>query len=381
MGFKSTIAKAFVSLFNLNELFSGYGYQTDSGEIIGPESVKRIFAVYACTNVLAESLATLPLKVYHRDEDDNRQVVSDHPLAKVLKKPNPTMSTFDFFEHMMWSLVLRGRYFAVKVRVFGKIKALHPVMDPDSVGVYKTDTQRYQFTIGGKTYDQDDVLFIMTHGGTSVIKYQADTFGKALAVDRYGSSFFKNGAKPAVAIKVPKKLDDAAHDRMIKRWNDTYGGSGNSHKTAILDDGKEITPIPISNEDSQFLETMKYSDSQIAGLFRVPVYMIGNYDKATFSNIENLGLQFSRFTMVPWCKRIELAIRNQLIDEHDYYCEFLMDSLERGNLLSRYQAYKVGRTAGFLSPNEIRKKENMDPYEGGDEYTRLPGNEVIGGKE
>ena len=207
MGFKSTIAKAFVSLFNLNELFSGYGYQTDSGEIIGPESVKRIFAVYACTNVLAESLATLPLKVYHRDEDDNRQVVSDHPLAKVLKKPNPTMSTFDFFEHMMWSLVLRGRYFAVKVRVFGKIKALHPVMDPDSVGVFKTDTQRYQFTIGGKTYDQDDVLFIMTHGGTSVIKYQADTFGKALAVDRYGSSFFKNGAKPAVAIKVPKKLE------------------------------------------------------------------------------------------------------------------------------------------------------------------------------
>jgi HK97 family phage portal protein len=126
---------------------------------------------------------------------------------------------------------------------------------------------------------------------------------------------------------------------------------------------------------------MKYSDSQIAGLFRVPVYMIGNYDKATFSNIENLGLQFSRFTMVPWCRRIELAIRSQLIDENDYYCEFLMDSLERGNLLSRYQAYSVGRTAGFLSPNEIRKKENMDPYEGGDEYTRLPGNEVIGGKE
>jgi len=380
MGLKQIVTRAFANLLDLNELFSGYSHLTSSGEQVGPESAQRIFAVYACVNVLSETLATLPLKVYHREEDDSRQVDPSHALAKVISRPNPTMTSFDFFEHMMWCLALRGRYFAIKIKVFGKIKALHPVLNPDSVWAEKNKDQRYQFTIGGKVYDQDDVLFIYTHGGNSIIKYQADTFGKAIAIDKYGASFFKNGAKPAVAVKVPKKLDDNAFESLKNRWQDTYGGAGNAHKVAILDDGKDIIPLPISNEDSQFLETMKYSDSQIAGLFRVPVYMIGNYDKATFSNIENLGLQFSRFTMAPWCRRIELAIRGQLIDEPDSYCEFLMDSLERGNLLSRYQAYSVGRSAGFLSPNEIRKKENLGPYDGGDEYTRLPGNEVIGGE-
>ncbi len=380
MGIKSLLTRAFVGmgLIDINQLISGNSYGSSAGEFVSPDSVQRIFAAYACTNVLAESLATLPLKTYHKDKNNNRESAPDHPLAKVITSPNAKQSSFDFFEQMMWHLALRGKYFAIKIKVFGQIKALHPVADPDSVGINKTNLQRYEFTIGGTVYDQDDVLFIFTHGGRSIIKDQADTFGKNIAVNKYGSAFFKNGAKPAMAVKVPKKMDDEAFARFHKRWNDTYGGAGNNNKTAILDDGKELVSIPISNEDSQFLETMKYSDSQIAGLFRVPVYMIGNFDKATFSNIENLGLQFSRFTMAPWCRRIELAIRKQLITESEFYCEFLMDSLERGNLLNRYQAYQVGRNAGILSPNEIRRKENMNPYDGGDEYVMQLSNAVIG---
>lgn len=381
MGFKSFVVKAFTNLglLDINELFSSFGYLTSSGETVGPETAKRIFSVYACVNVLAESLSTLPLKVYEKAEDDSRKAVTNHYLPKVIANPNPKQTTFDFFEQMMWHLALRGKYFAVKIKVFGEVRGLYPVSDPDSVGVDTTPDHRFQFTIGGIVYDQDDVLFIFTHGGASVIKYQADTFGKNIAVNKYGASFFKNGAKPAMVINSPKDMDDVAFNRFLKQWNDTYGSAGNANKTAILTGGKTITTIPISNEDSQFLETMKYSDSQIAGLFRVPVYMIGNFDKATFSNIENLGLQFSRFTMAPWCKRIELAIRKQLINEPEFYCEFLMDSLERGNILSRYQAYQVGRNSGFLSPNEIRKRENMNPFDGGDEYAMNMSNAVIGG--
>ncbi|MGH0053046.1 MAG: phage portal protein, partial [Sphaerochaetaceae bacterium] len=97
MGLKSVFAKTFKSLLNLNELFTGHSFSTDSGELVGPESVKRIFAVYACVNVLAESLATLPLKVYQKDKNDDRSVAADHPLAKVIASPNPTMTAFDFF--------------------------------------------------------------------------------------------------------------------------------------------------------------------------------------------------------------------------------------------------------------------------------------------
>jgi HK97 family phage portal protein len=164
-------------------------------------------------------------------------------------------------------------------------------------------------------------------------------------------------------------------------WDDTYGGVERSNKVAIVDDGKKVERLSLTNEDSQFLDSNKYSDSQIAGLFRVPVYMIGNYDKATFSNIEHLGIQFARFTMAPWCRRVETALTQQCLNDKKLYVEFLMDSLERGDILSRYQAYRTGRESGFLSANEIRQRENMDPYEGGDEYLQPLNHKAVGEEE
>jgi HK97 family phage portal protein len=380
MGFRNFVKRitGLVDINDLGELFKGY--DSTSGEFVSADTVKRLFAVYACVNVLAETLATLPLKLYRTDSDDNRVSAKETALAKTIKNPNPTDTSFDFFERIVWHLALRGKFFAIKIKVFGEVVSLLPVANPDSVGVSETSDHRYEFTIGGKTYSQDDVFFIIMHDGKSVIKYQADTFGKNQAINKYGASFFKNGARPTTVIETTSNFkDENAYQRFRQMWEDTYGGAGKAHKTGILNPGMTLKTLDLTNEDSQFLETNKYSDSQIAGLFRVPVYMIGNYDKATFSNIENLGQQFSRFTMAPWCRRIETAITRQCIYEKDVYSEFLMDSLERGNLLTRYQAYNVGRTAGFLSANEIRRKENMNPYDGGDEYW-FPLNTTTAGK-
>jgi HK97 family phage portal protein len=233
--------------------------------------------------------------------------------------------------------------------------------------------------VKGTEYTLQDVLYIQMHNGRSIIRAQADTFGKNQAINRYGASFFRNGAIPTLVIRNPNKFkDEDAFDLFRKRWEDTYGSARNGNRTAILDDGKTIEKISLSNEDSQFLDTSKYSDSQIAGLFRVPVYMIGNYDKATFSNIENLGSQFARFTMAPWCRRVETALSAQCLTDKSLYVEFLMDSLERGNLLDRYSAYRTGRESGFLSANEIRQRENLDPYDGGDIFLQPLNHEQAG---
>ncbi len=380
MGFKHYVSKKIIHLLSIDELFqqSWGAFQSSSGEHVSNETVKRLYAVYACVNVLAESLATLPPKLYKKSEA-GREVVKDHVFSRTLKKPNELGTSFDFFEQLVWHLALRGRYFAMKVKVRGEVYSLIPIEDPDSVTVITTDDYELRFIIKGETYTLDDVLYIQMHNGRSIIKAQADTFGKNQAINRYGASFFKNGAMPGLVIKNPNRFkDDAAFERFRKQWEDTYGSAGKANKVAILDDGKTVEKLSLTNEDSQFLDTNKYSDSQIAGLFRVPVYMIGNYDKATFSNIENLGIQFARFTMAPWCKRVETAITEQCLKDKSLYVEFLMDSLERGDILSRYSAYRTGRESGFLSANEIRQRENLDPYEGGDQYLTPTTHSVAG---
>jgi len=379
MGIFNALGRRLFRALTLDQFAKTLATETTSGELVSVESAQRLYAVYSCVNVLAETLATLPPKLYRIRPDGGRETERDHVFAKTLHRPNHTGTAFDFFELLVWHLALRGRFFAMKIHVRGEVAELIPIEDPDSVDVRTTDDYELRFIIKGKEYTLADVLYIQMHNGRSIIRAQADTFGKNQAINRFGASFFRNGAIPNLVIRNPSKFkDDAAFERFRKQWDDTYGSARNGNRTAILDDGKTIEKISLSNEDSQFLDTNKYSDSQIAGLFRVPVYMIGNYDKATFSNIENLGAQFARFTMAPWCRRVETALTGQCLSDRNLYVEFLMDSLERGNLLDRYNAYRTARESGILNANEIRKKENLDPYEGGDTYLQPLNHAAVG---
>jgi len=383
MSLRHRIGKGLIKLLTIDELVAQtWGpLLSSSGEHVSAESVQRLYAVYACVNVLAETLATLPPKLYRVEDDGGRSVVKDHLFAKALKNPFQTGTAFDFYEMLVWHLALRGRFFAMKVKVRGEVAEFVPIEDPDQVEVITTDDYELRFKIKGKEYTRDEVLYIQMHNGRSIIKAQADTFGKNQAISKYGATFFKNNATPNLVITSPNKFkDEESYLRFKKMWDDTYSGVERSNKVAIVDDGKKVERLSLTNEDSQFLDSNKYSDSQIAGLFRVPVYMIGNYDKATFSNIEHLGIQFARFTMAPWCRRVETALTQQCLNDKKLYVEFLMDSLERGDILSRYQAYRTGRESGFLSANEIRQRENMDPYEGGDDYL-LPTTHTVVGEE
>lgn len=344
-------------------------------------NAKKLFAVYACVNVLGESIATLPLHLYRTNKDGTREKVYND-FTKLINAPNGEDSKFDFLERMVWHLALRGNFYALKNKV-GKDTRQLLWLEPDAVNTAVTDWVP-AFTYKNETYSKNQIFFIKSHGGKSIISAQADTLAFASSLKEYSSSFFKNGARLSGMIEMPSKMDEVAFKRFKAMWNETFSGSQNAGKTAILDNGKTFHPLSVSNIDAQYLETTKKTDAEICGLFRVPPHMIGILDNATFSNIENQALQFSKYTLSPWCVRIEDAFTQQIIKPQygdSYYCKFNMDALERGNIASRYHAYNIGRNAGFLSRNEVREKENYNPIEGGDDYLTPKNMGILGEEE
>lgn len=359
----------------------GIAFDSLSGENVSIRSASQIATVYNCVNVLAETLGSIPLKVYRRKKGGEKEEI-ENGLTKTLAMPNSRQNSFDFFEDCVWSLALRGKFFAYISKVMDKMELL--TLSPDLVTVHQKDDWTLEFQYQGQTFGSDKILYIQTHGGDSIITSQAKTLGQAQVYTKYSSSYFRNNGQPGVVLS--RKKDFTSDEDFLKfkrQWDACHTGAFNANSVAILTGDTELKTIPISNQDSQFLETEKYTDSQICGMFRVPPHMVGYLDKATFSNIENLAQQFSRFTMTPWCKRVELALTLQLAKLYgdDLFCEFNLDGLERGSIETRYKAYSTGRNSGFLSVNEIRKKENMDPIENGDVYLIPKNMGVAGSKE
>jgi hypothetical protein len=208
--------------------------------------------------------------------------------------------------------------------------------------------------------------------GYSVLQVLTQSLGVSLAAERYGADFFKNSGRPSGVIKMPGKLkDEAAYKRMKASWQEAHGSWGKRSGTAILEDGAEWQQLFIAPEEAQFIQTRKLQTTEIARIFRVPPHLIADLDRATFSNIEQQSLEFVIHTMRPWLVRWEQALSLQLLPERDqeeYFFEFLVDALLRGDIMARSQAYRTFMEMGALNANEIREMENRNPREGGDVY-------------
>lgn len=337
-------------------------------------SAQRIATVYSCVNVLSESLASFPLKIYRNNSKGEKEEIRTSDLKfknvkRVLSKPNSIDTYFDFFERIVSHLALCGNFFAFKIYGMGdRLVNLLPIFDPREVSVRVLDNWTYEFNYNGKAYTEKDIFYIKAHDGKSVLTYLSDTFDSAGAMTKYSKNFYQNYGMPTGVIESDKEMKSEAFKEFKKKWEDFYTGPKNAGKTVILDSGKKYKQISISNTDAQFLDTLKYTNEQICGIFRVPPHLVQILDHATFSNIEHQSLQFAYYTMQPWCNRIERAINDQILNpiDSDLYCEFLMDSLMRGDTTARFQAYNLAKYAGIMSSNEIRRKENLSPVDGGD---------------
>jgi HK97 family phage portal protein len=332
--------------------------------------------------VISETIASLPLGVYEQDENGNRKA-TEHPLYRLLHdEPNSEMTSFVLREVMLAHLLIYGNSYCQIIRT-GKngIIGLYPLL-PDHMDVDRDSKGNLTYTYttsDGKTVSlkPPQVLHIPGLGfdgimGYSPIALEKSAIGLGLAAEEYGSKFFANGARPSGilthpnTVKNPKALREA--------WMEAYGGSSNANRVAILEEGMTFTRISMPNNEAQFLETRKFQVSEICRIYRVPPHMIGDLDRATFSNIENQSISFAVHTIRPWLVRIEQAMNRALFPEKEkgvFYVRFNMDGLMRGDYKSRMEGYAIGRQNGWLNANDIRELENMNPIpdeEGGNTY-------------
>jgi len=372
---------------------SGYTFYmggTTSGKAVTERSAMQMTAVYSCVRILAEAVAGLPLHVYRYTAEGGKEKALDHPLYRLLHdEPNPEMSSFVFRETLMTHLLLWGNAYAQVIRNGkGEVIALYPLM-PNKMSVDRDENGQLYYTYVRSTEEAptmengtvilrpSDVFHIPGLGfdglvGYSPIAMAKNAIGMAIACEEYGAKFFANGAAPGGVLEHPGTIKDP--QRVRESWQSTFGGSGNANKIAVLEEGMKYTPIGISPEQAQFLETRKFQINEIARIFRVPPHMVGDLEKSSFSNIEQQSLEFVKYTLDPWVIRWEQSIQRSLLSEDEkssIFVKFNLEGLLRGDYQSRMNGYAIGRQNGWMSANDIRELENLDlipDEEGGNLY-------------
>lgn len=357
------------------------GSRTKSGVSVSPETAMRVSTVYACVKVIAEAIGQLPVNVMKRMPDGSREKDEESSVWELMNySPNSWQTPVEFREMMTAHCLLRGNAYAFKNRASdGRVLELLPI-HPDSVNIEQLPdfSLRYFITFStGKSFvaEQDDMFHIRGltfdgYRGVSPISYNRENIGLSIGALEHGASVFGNGAMPGVILKHPGTISKEAHERLKDTWQNAYSGDG-KFKTAILEQGMEISTVGMSNSDVQFLETRKFQRSEIASIFRVPPHKIGDLERSTNNNIEHQGIEFVYDTLMPWVRRWEQAIHRDLLPrrQRKTHCvRFQVSELLRGDLESRMNAYGKGIQWGIISANEARESENMNRREDGDTF-------------
>lgn len=380
----------------------GIGLETATGKTITVHNSLQYSAVFAAQRILSEDTASLPLILYRRLQPRGKERATNHRLFNILhRQANPEMTAYELRELLVSHTAMWGNgYCEIQRDRGGRVLALWPLR-PDRVDVQRgwDGLLYYQVTIGNPlehdpetmTLPARNVMHVRGLGydgikGYSVIGLARQSIGLGLATEEFGARFFGNGARPGAVLEHPGKLTDTAFDRLKKSWNVRHQGLENAHRLAILEEGMKIHEIGIPPEDAQFLETRKFQVTEIARWFRIPPHMLADLERSTNNNIEHQSLEYVMHSLRPWFVRIEQRVGHDLLTETEgnqgYFAEHLVDAFLRGDITSRYSAYGVGRQNGWLSANDIREMENMNPVEGGDVYlvplNMVPANEVGG---
>lgn len=373
--------------------YSRPGWDSAAGMAVTPETAMRLAAVFACIRVRSESLAACPLVVYKRLPNGGKVRAPEHPLYQVLhNSPNQWQTSMEWVEMMQAHVDLRGNAFSQIIPgPRGAIDQLIP-LHPDLVQVYRLPNGKLKYQVRSRFegevhwYTQDEIFHLRglsSDGlvGLSPIAIQRETMGTGLGMQDYAGRFFANDATSSTWLEHPGRFkDDAARQKFTDNWQKASTG-GNRHKTKVLEDGLKLHQVGLSNKDSQFLEATQANAEQICGVYRVPPHKIAILSRSTNNNIEHQGIEFVTDAIQPAATRWERRINTDLIDPisgalgegGEYFAEFIVGGLLRGDMKSRYDAYAIGRNWGWLCPDTICEFEGMNPLpdgKGGQEYLR-----------
>lgn len=358
------------------------GSLSGSGASVTPNSAMRVATVYACVRIISGAVATLPLDIKRRVDARTREDASEHSLwSLVRRKPNRWQTPSQFRRMMQAHLLLRGNAYAMKVVSRGEVRELIP-LHPDRVERKQLDdlSLEYAYTrkdgrrVILKQEDVFDLVGLTLDGvnGVSAITYARETIGLALSQESHGASTFKNGARVSSALSHPGKLGPEGQ-ALLKSSLDSFRSGGEQEgKTLILEEGMTYTPMAMTAEDAQWIESRKFSRTDIAMFFGVPPHMIGDTEKSTSwgTGIEQQSIGFVAYTLEDHLTMWEEAIGRDLVpeDEPTMYARFNRAALVKGDIKARWDAYMKGRQMKVYSANDVRALEDLNPIEGGDTY-------------
>lgn len=363
----------------------GAGRETEAGVSVTEATAMNLAAVFRAVSIVSGSTSRLPFHVfeYMEDEQQNRKPARDYPLDKILNdEPNPEMDSATFRETLQHNVQLGGNGYAEReLNGAGELLYLWP-LEPDRVRVERKNGKLwYKVRRSDGTEDtlpSDRIFHLAGLGydglvGYSVVSMARQAIALGIAAETFGARFFGKGTHLGGVVQRPvgaKWKDDAA-ERFRKDFASWHEGLGKSHRIAVLEDGMTFQRLGVTPEDAQFLDTRKFQVTEIARWFGVPPHLLYDLDRSTNNNIEQQGLEFLTYSLGYWLNKWERAVKRQLIPEYDrakYFAEHVTDSLVKADITSRYAAYNTGRQGGWLSINDIRRRENMPPIPDGDTY-------------
>lgn len=350
------------------------GSDDDGGVTVNEHTALTYNVVFACVRNISEDVAKLPLILYRRLKPRGKERASELALYRLLKdSPNVEMTAIDFRQSIMVDALLGGNGFAEIVKNAGGLAVELHKLARNRVTVTRDAAGRLVYVVrnDGKPdsiLQQDQMLHIRGLGdglvGWSVIRLARESIGLAMNAEKSGSSFFGNGSLPAGVLKTKDKLDAKGYDNLRASWERMHSGPKKTGKVAILEQGLEFTPMSVSPDDAQFLETRQFQVEDVARWFRMPPHKIGNLIRATgWSTLEATNTDYVIDTLMPWTERWEQEIQRKLIppSQTDLFAEHLFDALLRGDTAARSAFYREQFNIGAISQNEIRESENRNP--------------------
>ena len=352
-----------------------------SASSVTPTTAQSVSAVYACVQAIAETTASLPLILFRRGEDGDRERASDHPLYRVLHDmANPEQTALEFRELMQANVLVRGNAFARIVRGWdGQVRELWP-LNPDNVTVQRTSSGLvYDYSDGKGTLHRllaHEVLHLRHRLGddgvlgVSPIAAARGVVELAQAEADHGVNTFRNGAKLLGVLKVPGLLKPEQRQAIAASWQSQHGGGVNSGRTAILESGVDFQPLSMSLEDASWIEARKLSVIEICRLFRVPPVIVQSMESANYSNSVELARQFVTMTLRRHLIAWEQAIAAKCLTDagrRTYFAEHQVEGLLRGDSVNRAQFYASAIESGWMQPSYAARLENMPLFDGIDD--------------
>jgi HK97 family phage portal protein len=371
--------------FNLGSLSMMQSALSNSGQFVSPERAMRSAAVLACIRILCEDLSAMPLNLYRRTPT-GAQLATDHPLFHLLHNaPNNWQTSTEVREAMILDVLCFGQSFIEKEFNRDGISALYPLsagrmvfMNPLDMFIPPPVPLFYRYAdprLGQRILMSDDLWITRMLGpagtveGQSLILLAREAIGLALAAEEQGARLFSQGIQSDIQLQTDSEMDEESKKQLRESFMRRHSGSNNAWMPLLLENGLKASRIGLTAQESQYLEARQFQLADIARIFRIPDVLLGisQGKSSTYASAEQFFLSYVKYTLSPWCRRIEQSIHRDLLapsELPDYFVKLDTDSLTRADLQTRYSAHAAGINAGFLTRNEARQMENLPTLPG-----------------